>query len=344
MTSSILQVLVPVLFVLLLGYFAGRANKFDADQVAGINELTLNFALPASLFIGIVDIPRVTLLQDTGFVLAVAAGLIGIYLLALIVGRVALRLNSRAAALFALGAGFPGAPFFGPAVLGGLFGQSSALAIASTAIVANLILVPLSVVILEAAAPAQGTIRRSAARMTAVAVPAGARSAESVATSDYRSGRAAMSAVIVRSLSTAAKRPYVWAPVISLVLVLSGIQVPALIEAMLNLIGQTTSGLSLFVSGLMLAAYSVKLNAVVAVNAALKSLVLPLLMLVLVVLLRLPGQLVREAVVATALPSAVIAPMLATQYRTYQAEASSSMVLTIVLMMVMVPLFLLIIH
>jgi malonate transporter and related proteins len=341
MLVSMLQVLVPVLFVVLLGYLAGRAREFDAAQVAGINELTLNFALPASLFVGIVEIPRATLLQDVGFLLAVVAGLVGIYLIALIVGWVVLRLNPRAAALFALGAGFPGTPFFGPAVLGGLFGQSSALAIASTAIVANLILVPLSVVILEAAGPAQESIRRSAA---ATAVPLGARSADPVTIPAYSSRQAAMSAVIVRSLSTAVKRPYVWAPVIGLVLVLIGIQVPALIDAMLNLIGQTTSGLSLFVSGLMLAAYSVKLNPVVAVNAALKSLVLPVLMLVLVALLEVHGPLVREAVVAAALPSAVIAPMLATQYKTFQAEAGSSMVLTILLMMVVVPLFLLIIH
>jgi predicted permease len=139
MLASILQVLVPVLFVVLLGYFAGRARKFNADQVSGINGLTLNFALPASLFVGIVDIPRATLAQDGGFFLAVVAGLIGIYLMSLIVGLLVFRLTSGAAAVFALGAGFPGAPFFGPAVLGGLFGQSSALAIASMAIVANLI-------------------------------------------------------------------------------------------------------------------------------------------------------------------------------------------------------------
>lgn len=65
---------------------------------------------------------------------------------------------------------------------------------------------------------------------------------------------------IIRAL----KQPYVWAPVIALVLLLFGIRVPALISAMLNLIGQTTSGVSLFVSGLLLAAYSLRLNGLVA--------------------------------------------------------------------------------
>jgi hypothetical protein len=45
--------------------------------------------------------------------------------------------------------------------------------------------------------------------------------------------------------------------------------------------------------------------------------------------------------VAAALSSAVIAPTLGGQYKTYQAEARSRMFLTIVLMLVVVPGFLL---
>ena len=47
MLVSSFSVLLPVLFVLALGYFAGRAKEFDTDQVKGINELVLDFALPA---------------------------------------------------------------------------------------------------------------------------------------------------------------------------------------------------------------------------------------------------------------------------------------------------------
>ena len=58
MFLQILSVLLPVFFVLLLGYFAGRAKAFDSDQVAGLSELVLDFALPASLFVGTVRTPR----------------------------------------------------------------------------------------------------------------------------------------------------------------------------------------------------------------------------------------------------------------------------------------------
>jgi len=156
MSSTALTVLVPVLFVVLLGYVAGRAKAFDIDQVAGINELALDFALPASLFVSIVTIPRTQLTQDVLFILVALAALLGIYLLAFAVAVLVLRLSPSAAALFALGAAFPCTPFFGPAVLGGLFGQSSALAIASTAIIANLLLLPITVVVLEAAQRVRG--------------------------------------------------------------------------------------------------------------------------------------------------------------------------------------------
>lgn len=172
MLSNTLTVLVPVLFVLLLGYFAGRAKAFSVDQVAGINELTLDYALPASLFVGIVGIARTQLAQDLTFVVIVLAGLVGVYVLAILAGILVFRLSASAAAIFALGAAFPAAPFFGPAILGPFFGPRSAIAIASVAIGANLLIVPVTVVMLETAQRAQ----RASAECVAVSIAAGAGS------------------------------------------------------------------------------------------------------------------------------------------------------------------------
>ena len=333
MLSSTLAVLIPVLFVLMLGYLAWRAKKFDADQVAGINELALDFALPASLFVGIVGIPRIQLLQDASFVTAVLVDLLGIYIMALVIGKRLLRLPTTAAALFALGASFPAAPFFGPAVLGGLFGASSAVAIAATAIIANLVLVPVTVVVLEASLRSQ----RPNVKAIAVAAGAGPISAYSNGVPNSHSGQAETKTVIRDSLVHAAKQPYVWAPVVALVLVLMGINVPSLLVSMLKLMGQATSGVSLFVGGLLLAAYSIKLNRTVALNAVLKSVIQPALLVGLMIILGLPRTLTGEGMVAAALPSAVIAPMLAARYKTYEAEAGSTMLLTTGLMMIVVP-------
>ena len=42
--TEIFAIVVPVFFVLLIGYISGRAKKFDLDQVQGIYELVPDFA------------------------------------------------------------------------------------------------------------------------------------------------------------------------------------------------------------------------------------------------------------------------------------------------------------
>ena len=116
MVLSALNVLTPVLFVIALGYAAGRRKEFNADQVTGINELALDFALPASLFVGMVGIPRAQLVQGASLCWWVVAALVGMYIVSFLVAR-GLRLSSAAAALFALEAAFPGPRFSGPPCL-----------------------------------------------------------------------------------------------------------------------------------------------------------------------------------------------------------------------------------
>ena len=49
--SGLVGALLPVFFVLALGYVAGKRHSFDAHQAAGLSELAIGFALPASLFV-----------------------------------------------------------------------------------------------------------------------------------------------------------------------------------------------------------------------------------------------------------------------------------------------------
>ncbi len=58
MSNVILMALVPVFFVLLLGFVAGKARIVDNDHVEGLNALVMDFALPASLFAATASAPR----------------------------------------------------------------------------------------------------------------------------------------------------------------------------------------------------------------------------------------------------------------------------------------------
>src|SRR6202453_1857021 len=79
--------LLPVFFVLALGYIAGKRRSFNADQAAGLSKLALSFALPASLFVGMTEIPRDLLLEQGRLVLALILAHSGLFLVAWLVFR-----------------------------------------------------------------------------------------------------------------------------------------------------------------------------------------------------------------------------------------------------------------
>jgi malonate transporter and related proteins len=124
LSLQILTIIVPIIFVLLLGYAAGRAKNFDSDQVAGINELVLDFALPASLFVGTVSTPRRCC------------------------KKLLFRHTLGIAAMQTLVVNVTASPFFGSAVLRPLYGAKSAVAISMIALIQNIILVPATLVLL----------------------------------------------------------------------------------------------------------------------------------------------------------------------------------------------------
>ena len=102
MLAEILTIIFPVFFVLLLGYAAGRANQFDSHQVAGINELVLKFAVPASLFVGTVGVSRTQLLQETPLLLAMLVSLVAMYVVVFLLGKLPFRHTVGVAALQAI--------------------------------------------------------------------------------------------------------------------------------------------------------------------------------------------------------------------------------------------------
>jgi predicted permease len=149
MILTAITVVLPVFFVLGLGYFAGRAGKFDPDQVAGLNELVLDYALPAMLFVATVKTPRERLLSEGSYALALLIAIVGLFLVVVLVSTRVLHHSLGEAALQANLASFPSVAFFGPPIFQGLFGASSLFSIALAATLSGVTIIPLTVVLLE---------------------------------------------------------------------------------------------------------------------------------------------------------------------------------------------------
>jgi malonate transporter and related proteins len=309
MTLTAITVLLPVFFVLGLGYFAGRAKEFNADQVRGLNELVLVYALPAMLFVATVKTPRGQLLSEGLYLLALLVAFLGLFLSVVFVSTRVLHHSLGEAALQANLTSFPSVAFFGPPIFQGLFSASSLASIALAAILSTIAIVPLTLVLLE--------IHRQRA--------AGGEARQ-------------LSSLILQSLANTFTQPMVWAPLIGVALVLVGLHLPQVFDNMLTLIGSTTSGASIFLAGLIIAAYEIKLNGEVIGNALVKMIAQPLLMAVLVTALGVANPLAREGILVCAIPTAVLATLLAPRYRLYEIESSSTLVATALLMIVTLPI------
>src|SRR5258708_14706812 len=146
--SGLFGALVPVFFVLALGYFAGKRNAFDADQAAGLSKLALTFALPASLFVSMTDIRKDLLVQQGRLVLALILIHVGLFVVAWLLLQRMKSLRGTPSIIYALALATSATPVFGLAVLEPLLGPTSAGAVGLVALAINLT-VPLAMVLLE---------------------------------------------------------------------------------------------------------------------------------------------------------------------------------------------------
>ncbi|HET9311834.1 MAG TPA: AEC family transporter [Actinomycetota bacterium] len=299
--ADIISVLIPVFVVIGLGYLAGARKIFDADQVEGFNEFVLGFALPAMVFVGVVATPRSALLGDVALFIGVTAVQLLFMGLGLVLGRTVLRRDLASSAIIALMIAVPTAAFMGTPILDALFRKSSSsLAISLYAIAVNAVILPVAIVILEW----------------------GTRPTDE----DQSFGT-----VLRRVLITTASRSIVWSPFLALALVLVGFDPPEPFDASLDLIGQATSAVALFASGLIIARFRVTFGVEPIALAIIKNVAQPAAMIGIAAVLGITGVAKSEAVILTAMPASVVGPMFAVRYGAYESESASALIASTVL-------------
>ena len=169
--TAILQDIGAILFVLALGYVAGKREAFTQVQAAGFNKLVLDFCLPAVLFVSIVKSTRAELLSD-GTLLYLSLGvLVGWYAVAFVVARLVFHRTSREAGVAGLSAAAPTVGFLGLAVLSPLYGGAAALSVAVMALVVNVVQVPLGMFFVASTGAKPGAAVVSAMKEPVVLAP-----------------------------------------------------------------------------------------------------------------------------------------------------------------------------
>lgn len=298
--TTIIGALLPIGVVLLLGYFSGWHKDFSGDQATTLNRMVMLYALPLLLFGSTVSISRSRLLENVPLALAVAAGMVGSFFVVLLAARFAFQRDLGTSALQALTIGGPAVPFVGVSVLGYVFGPANeSIPVISASLAMNLVQVPVCFILLSAAAARSG---------------------------DAKAARPSLLSHVI----AAVREPIVWAPILAIILVVSGIRLPKVVSQSMLLLGQATGGVALFASGIMLFARRVSFNWTVALNAVARNLIVPAVFWGALVVLKLPPAAVREAVITLAIPTAAMAVILAVQFKIAEQEMASSLLFSTV--------------
>jgi len=284
--------LLPVTFVIVLGWLAGYRKIIDNKHSTSLATYVMNFSFPCGLFLLTAGSKPASLFNGS-FVLAFWLGLMGMYLLSFLIYRFALGHKNHESAQGAFVCAFPDMAFMGIPIFTALLGKASVLSIAIGNICTSLIMIPVVTYFMNA--------------------------------------RGAEHQPFGRVLWQVLTKPLVFAPVLGVLFSLTGVAVPEIAQHSLSLISSSTSGVSLFALGLIMSSFRIRFTRLVGLNILLKNVVHPVMMLGLILLFGVPGAFARQAFLLCALPTATMTTMFALKYDTLQAESTSSAILGTIL-------------
>ena len=302
MIETILAGLLPVIFVILLGWLAGRTKLLKHKDAGVLATVVIRFALPFSLFAGAVNTSP-DKLAAPGLGLCLLLGLMLSYAVALIAGLALFKHDLRTATMQALVCGYPDMAYFGAPILSSMFGPVGFLPVLLGNLVTSIVMLPTTIVLTRISE--QG--------------------------SDEGNGFSEIVRVLGRSIFSALLNPIVWLPILGVILSFSHVTLPKPLSASVDMIAKTAGGTSLFALGLMLYGEKFRINADVVTNIGIKNFLQPALMVLGAVVFGLTDSEAHQAIVTGAVPTATAASMFALRNKTYTADATSTILLSTVL-------------
>ena len=318
MLHVILYAIVPIVVVMLAGYIAGKKGAFTGEDAKKFNKVVLDFALPAALFVSIVQASRADLEKDLKLTLVSLIGIMGCFMLVYFIFRYCFKKNTGAdAAVSALISGSPTIGFLGFAVLEPIFGTTPAVAlvVAIVGIVVNAVGIPVGLSLMNASLAEQPVIG-----------PDG-KPHPRPKTSAWKP--------VLHALA----QPVAWAPILAVILVLFGLKWPAWASPSFDLIAKANASMAVFSAGITLSAIKLDINWQAVLGSIMKMIVMPAIVLVLGMLFHMDAMNLKMLVVAAALPPAFSGIIIADEYNTYVATGTSSLTLSVILFVGFCPLW-----
>lgn len=293
----------PAAVVIILGWWAGHQNIVAKEHSHSFATYVMNFSFPCALFV-LTATSKPSDLFNGSFIVALGLAIALMFALSFGVYTIGLHRPAKDSVQGAFVCSFADMAFMGIPIFTALMGKVALLAIAIGNICTSLLLIPI---------------------VTVVLASGGQKS--------YHLGH-----ILTQVLT----KPLVLAPLLGTCYSFLGWPLPELIQHSLSLIGNSTSGVSLFALGLIMSSFAIRFNTVVLINVLLKNIIHPLIMLGLVLLFGIKGMLAQEAVLLCAMPTACMATMFALKYEVLAQDSTSSTILGTILSLLTLPVFMMI--
>ena len=310
LSHVILYAIVPIIVVMLAGYISGKKGIFSGADAKKFNKVVLDYALPAALFVSIVQVTREDLIKDIKLTLVSTIGIMACFMIVYFVFRMFKKNTGADAAVSALISGSPTIGFLGFAVLEPIFGTSPsvALVVAIVGIVVNAIGIPVGLSLMNASLEKQNP---------------GSTSKESA----------------WKPVIHALEQPVAWCPILAVIWVIAGIPWPDYLSPSFNLIAKANASMAVFSAGITLAAIKFTVNWQAVLGSIMKMVMMPAVVLILGLLFHMAPLNLKMLVVAAALPPAFSGIIIADEYNTYVATGTSSLTLSVILFIGFCPLW-----
>lgn len=284
MIYTIIEAISPIFLVIFIGWGAGKTEVIEFDHKKSL----INFVTKISLPLLLLDTTSKTPIKyfaDFRVLSVIILGLTILFFATYFIFKLYFEVNLNKSAISAITSSFPNATFMGIPILVKLYGESSMTIIIMFGIVASILLVSLTVIIIET----------------------------------HRNKEIHSFKHILNILNT----PMIIAPVIGLFFSYFNIDLPEILHSTFSLIGNTAPAIALFIIGFTISNFKLSMSRQIGLMIFIKSVITPLVFWVILILFNIKGDAFKQLLLISAIPTATIGPMLASQYEAYEIESNS---------------------
>ncbi|MBD8454688.1 AEC family transporter [Serratia rubidaea] len=312
MTYIIIHALAPIFVIMLLGFYAGKTKMVDNQNVSLLNIFVMDFALPAALFSATVQTPWLGIVQQSPLIVVLVLAMWLTYAAIYFVSTRLFHKSPQDAAVLTLTVALPNYAALGLPILGSVLGESlgTSLSVAVSIACGSVLMTPFCLLILEREkARAAGGVQQAGARMLPL--------------------------LMWRSVI----KPIVWGPLLGVVLSAVGVRMPEMVLAAIKPLGLAATAAALFLTGVILSARRLQINASVLLASVTKLLIQPFIAWGIVLALGLHGSVAITSILMIALSAGFFGIVFGNRFGVQSPDAEATLLISSVLCILTLPLF-----